>query len=56
MSGKNRAAYQTLPPPPYLIIPFLQAAVGDLRFAAAIYTNHINILSYRYRFNQWITL
>lgn len=48
MSRKNRFTLKALPPPPYLIIAFLPPAVGDLGIRSAIYTNHINILTYRW--------
>jgi hypothetical protein len=33
--------------PPNVVKPLLRSGIGNLRFAAAVYTNHVNILTYR---------
>ncbi len=44
--GKDGATTQTLPAPPHLIQPSLRAGIHHACFAATMYTNHVNILSY----------
>lgn len=50
------AAYQAGAPPPDTIAAPLVPGVGDLRFAAAIHTYHVNMLSCRNNICKWITV
>lgn len=46
MRSKNGVTSLTVPPAPYLIVPFLPTAVSDVSFATTIYTIHASFLSF----------
>jgi hypothetical protein len=53
--AEDGTADKAFAPPPHTIASPLAAGVSYLCFRAAIYTNHVNILSYGYKIGKWKT-
>jgi len=53
LCGEDGGTVSALPTAPDLIAAPLQAAVHDLSFTATMYANHVYILTYSCKKDQW---